>query len=194
MTDTDFVTDDIYFAGRVKRWHSWPTTQTQTVGEHSWQVACIYSAIFGEIPSAVERAIRLHDVGELGTGDIPFPVKAENLDLKDIIDRLEQRQMDKLKLAQLPTLHEITWLRIKICDLIEMMQFSMVERLMGNMYAIPVILRSRAAVKKLARHLAKADHFAVLEHIERADARHDEVLYQMNRRTDTVGYNLKETA
>jgi len=190
---TDFVTDDLYFAGRIKRYHTWPTTQTQTVGEHSWQVATIYATIFGDLGSPVERYIRLHDVGELGVGDIPFPVKAENPDLKDIVERLEAQTLDRLKLAQLPPLHPNVIARVKVCDVLEMMQFGMVERLMGNMYAIAIIIRARAAAIRLARHLVKDDHFAVLEYIERADARHDEVLYQMNRRTDAVGYNLKET-
>jgi len=194
MTQTDFVTDDLYFAGRTRRYHTWPTIQTQTVAEHSGQMDCIYAAIFGDLGGPVDRYIRLQEAGKLGVGDIPFPVKAENPDLKSIVERLERREMDKLKLAQLPPLHPNLIARIKVCDLLEIMQFGMVERLMGNMYAIAIVMRTRQAALKLAATLTRDDYNAVNEFIERADARHEDVLYQMNRRTGAVGYNLKESA
>lgn len=168
---TDYVTDCIRHAGRVKRYHAWPTIQTQTIGEHSWQVALIYEQIFGPLNPGIERYIRLHDVAELKVGDIPFPVKSDNPELKAAFTKVEDAALKQWGIT-LPALHSGIIANIKICDLLEMMCFGMTEREMGNMLAVPIIQRTRVAAIKLV-----ADHKdAVYKFIDEAELRHERVL------------------
>jgi len=175
---TDHVTDNVAFAGRVKRYHAWPTLQIQTVGEHSWQLALIYQQIWGDLPSAVERYIRLHDVAELVTGDIPFPTKANNPDLKVAMDAVEAAALKTMGL-HVPRMHPDVVRRVKICDLLEMTVFGMVEREMGNMLAVPIIIRTRKAALKLTNELpGEQERGRVYAWVDQQQARHEKVLAQ----------------
>jgi 5'-deoxynucleotidase YfbR-like HD superfamily hydrolase len=178
---TDFVTDTIYHAGRIKRYHTWPTIQTQTVGEHSWQVASIYSQIWGDIPTPVERFIRLHDVAELVTGDIPFPTKANNPELKVEFGKVEDKALEAMGI-DLPKLHPDVMRRIKICDLLEMMVFGMVDRQMGNRLAIPIIQRTRKAALTLVNQLnTEGERNRVYAWVDQQETRHENVLTQTDK-------------
>jgi len=177
---TDFVTDCVYFAGRLKRYHTWPTIQTQTVGEHSWQVALVYEQIFGELSRPVERYIRMHDVAELAVGDIPFPFKSKNPEIKKLMDAAEDVALEMMKVPALPDLDPIPKARIKVCDLLEMTIFGMTERELGNMLAIPIIRRTRAAALQLTQEkLHDVEDFeSVCRFIDQIDYRHRRVLEQ----------------
>lgn len=176
---TDYVTDFLYFAGRVKRYHSWPTTQSQTIGEHSWQVALIYERIFGELSPPVERYIRLHDVAELVAGDIPFPVKAENPELKVEFEKVEHKALLHMGVGALPDLPDSERKRIKICDLLEMMIFGLVEREMGNLLAIPIIQRTKAAALVLCHSsLTESEYGKVYTFVDDLIYRHHRLLKQ----------------
>jgi 5'-deoxynucleotidase YfbR-like HD superfamily hydrolase len=175
---SDHVTDNVAFAGRIKRYHSWPTIQTQTVGEHCWQVASIYSQIWGDIPTPVERFIRLHDAAELVTGDIPFPTKANNPDLKAEFGKVEDKALDALGII-LPKLHPDVVRRVKICDLLEMMVFGMVDRQMGNRLAIPIIQRTMKAALTLVNQLdTEGERNRVYAWVDQQQERHHAVLAQ----------------
>jgi hypothetical protein len=176
---SDHVTDYVRLAGIVKRYHAWPTIQVQTIGEHSWQVALIYEQIFGELSSPVEEYIRKHDVAELITGDIPFPVKMENPALKVEFAKVEDGAFLRMGLGPLPTLHANSLRKIKICDLLEMMVFGMMERELGNLLAIPIIIRTKKAALVLADRLEVPEEFGnVCKFVDAAEARHSKVLSQ----------------
>jgi 5'-deoxynucleotidase YfbR-like HD superfamily hydrolase len=178
-TVSDGVTDNVAFAGRVKRYHTWPTIQNQTVGEHCWQVALVYQQIWGELSSPVERFIRLHDAAELVTGDIPFPTKSKNPDLKTAIEAVEFKALEAMDLY-VPVLHPDVKRRIKICDLFEMMLFGMVERQLGNLLAEPIILRTRQAALKLVNEIeAEGERNRVYAWAEQQEDRHAAVLAQL---------------
>lgn len=138
------VTANLRFAGLVKRYHTWPVLREQTVAEHTWHVLRIYDQLFGLPSVAVVRAVMYHDVGEICTGDAPFPVKRQNPDLKVAYDRVEAKHRLKL-LGDDPELavtnDELRML--KICDLVEMWEFGMEEYLKGNNLAIPIIDRTK---------------------------------------------------
>lgn len=133
------VRRDIRLAGQVKRYACWPTLTTQTTGEHSWQVLRIYIEIFGPPSPDVTVYIVHHDSAELVVGDPPFPLKAQNADLKQIYDRLEDAAMMEMRGEALPVLSDEERARVKICDLLEMWEFGLQERMMGNRYAQPII-------------------------------------------------------
>ena len=173
---TDFVTDYPYFAGRLVRYHTWPTIHKQTIGEHSWQVALIYEQIFGPLSPPVERYIRLHDVAELVVGDIPFPVKSLNPDLKAEFDKVESQALLVMGVGALPELSDDDRKRIKVCDLLEMMVFGMVDHEMGNRLAVPIIRRTKEAAMIVANSLPTSEYNAICDFVDEATDRHHRVL------------------
>jgi 5'-deoxynucleotidase YfbR-like HD superfamily hydrolase len=140
------VTKSLRFAGLVKRYHTWPVLREQTNAEHTLHILRIYDELFGLSTINVVRAIMYHDMGEVRTGDAPFPVKSENPDLKAAYDRVETEHRLEL-LGEDPNdyILENTARRIKICDLVEMWEFGMEEYLKGNTLAVPIIDRTREA-------------------------------------------------
>lgn len=141
------VRSDTRQAGAVLRYHTWPTVKKQTIADHSWNVWRIVFAIWRTghcsvegIPQSVTEYIMLHDCGELRTGDAPYPIKRDNPELKQIMDRLEDEALTEqgIHLAELST--EWKW-RVKVAHTIEMMEFGIDELMLGSRYAAPVILR-----------------------------------------------------
>lgn len=128
---SEIVRADPRLAGDVKRYHTWPVHHQQSVAHHSWNVARILLEIWPSAPrEAIIYAIT-HDMGEVATGDVPFPVKRENPDLKAIMDRLEDGALRTMG-VRVPELDE-HWSRVlKICDLLEMMEFGIAEQVAGN--------------------------------------------------------------
>ena len=142
--------------GGVRRYHTWPVHRQQTVAEHSWNVARIVSTIWPEAPANVLLYCLFHDVGEIATGDIPFPVKAENPELKTVLDRLEGEAVDAMGLPPHP-INSLWRGRVKVCDIIEMWEFGTDEELLGNVMAQPITNRTFDKMKELMEALSKDD-------------------------------------
>jgi group I intron endonuclease len=126
------------FAGAVRRYHTWPTLQQQTVADHTFHVIRIYDALWGPIPANVTRALIWHDAGELAVGDLPFPVKARNPQLKQIVDSLEAEAVTAFG-VKLSPLDPEQKARLRVADLLEMTEFGAVELAMGNRFASPIL-------------------------------------------------------
>ena len=150
------VRDDARLAGRVLRYHTWPHIRPQTVAEHSWQVARILMAItppswWGALlPHAI-----VHDVGEIVTGDLPYPIKANNPTLGQLLDRIEHTAADEIcdVWGMRPPLRADEWeehhrFAFKLAEFIEMWEWGMEEALLGNKFAVKVAERCRAVVKE----------------------------------------------
>lgn len=144
----DDVTGSPRLAGQVRRYHTWPTLQVQTNAEHSWQVARIYEALFGPPSAVVEQRIRWHDAGEIVTGDLPFPVKSKNPDIKVVFDEMERLAVVGLG-VELAAVTDEERHRMKLCDLVEMWEFGMVELALGNRFAQPIVDRTYEAFMRL---------------------------------------------
>lgn len=137
VTEND-VLHSARWGGQVKRYHTWPTLRQQSVGEHSWQVARIYREIWGCPRPVVWEYILLHDVGEIITGDIPFQSKARFPELKAAAKEAEQKAM--IMVGAVPgVLTAQEERRVKFCDLMEMLEFSIEEMQMGNTLARPIL-------------------------------------------------------
>ena len=113
----------------VKRWHMIETSRTQTLAEHSANVALLAMAIAKNAPinyfdSYVEVALAalVHDVPEAFTGDIPTPTKRHLTG----VDELEHALTD-------PTFkyygNDNTHALIKMCDLADGIRFIRVHGL-----------------------------------------------------------------
>lgn len=139
-------------AGGVVRYHAWPTLQRQTVAEHSWRVATILRELFPQLCSSSALCYALeHDMDELHTGDLPFHVKNKHPKIKNAME--DAALEGKVALGVIPLVELDEWERdaVKICDLLEMFEFGLVERAMGSKFAEPVIQGARWGALDRAR-------------------------------------------
>lgn len=123
-------------AGNILRYHVWPTLQSQTNAHHTWNVMRIYAELFGWPIAEVAVYIHYHDVGELDTGDISFVAKRRTPEIKKVVGPIEDEAMERLSFGQATAnmLCPAEKERVKLCDLIEMVEFSIEECRLGNMY------------------------------------------------------------
>ncbi len=131
--------DDPRMAGCVERYHTWPHLRKQTNAEHSWQVARLVLAIWPECRRELLVHALVHDIGEIGTGDIPFPVKRDNPEVKKATDMVERRAHLTMCIPwSLPAPPNTTNLErkvLKIADMMDMWEWSLQEQAMGNQFA-----------------------------------------------------------
>lgn len=142
------ITTNPRLAGQVVRYHTWPTLRSQTIAEHCWQIMRIYCELFGMPGSEAWHYMLHHDTGEIATGDIPFPVKSKNPLLKKEVDRIEYDALCDMNIPQYSFAPHIRW-RIKICDLLEMMEFGLQEECLGNTFAAPITKATAEAVRTM---------------------------------------------
>lgn len=153
-------------AGKTKRYHAWIVIQQQTVADHSFNVLRIYSQIWGPPSPEVTCFIVWHDMGEWVSGDPPYPSKARNPDLKEACDRIEKQAVASMGGYE-AAITEGERLRIKICDLVEMIEFAMIELLMGNKFALPVIADPKESLLFLMEKLPVSDWAKVKDYVNR---------------------------
>lgn len=148
------IRDDARLAGEVIRYHTWPHIRQQSVGEHSWQVCRILLAIAPEHCGVLLPHAVVHDIGEIGTGDVPYPVKANNAELGRMFDELEHATADEIcAMWMLPTpIREwdktLRW-TFKLAEFIEMWEWGLEELYRGNEFARKVADRCIAVVDRM---------------------------------------------
>jgi 5'-deoxynucleotidase YfbR-like HD superfamily hydrolase len=80
-----------------------------------------------------------HDIGETFTGDLPYPVKSENPELKKQLDYLEERsrlmQLEYWDAFRQTMLSEQDRILFKQIELVEMAEFGMDQMCLGNSHA-----------------------------------------------------------
>jgi len=116
----------------VKRWHMIDTTRTQTLAEHSANVAVLAGYIASTAPemyfgsgNEVRGLAVIHDMPEVFTGDIPTPTKQEmrhraGLDATQTLDNIET-DITPIEYFYRPEYNQRTL--IKICDLADGIRF-----------------------------------------------------------------------
>jgi hypothetical protein len=162
--------DDITFnsrlAGLVKRYHTWPTITIQSNAEHSWQVYRIYCHIFGVPTQRTAYFMMMHDVGEIATGDLPYPTKSENYTLKSHIDRKEKEATEKMGLAVgEPDIGDRK--RVQLCHMIEMWEFGLQEVCMGNKIADPIRQRCFDKIEDLEEEFDGETRHRIYEYMDK---------------------------
>lgn len=153
-----------WLAGRVKRYHTWPTIQEQTTRDHSARVAEIYVEIWGMPRAEVLYWCLLHDKGEQFAGDSPFGGKTSVPGFREMLNQAEIIGLEKLDLT-IPELTSVEYSCCKICDLLEMMEFCIVEQNLGNQYA--QVMTQDVYDKALAVAAEIGNYDKVLEWINR---------------------------
>jgi len=115
----------------------------------------LYERIFGCPPVHVFLHILYHDVGEIRTGDIPYPLKRTNLTLKGEMDRLESEALEDMGI-DLPTLTDEEHIRFKFCDLLDCAEQGQYEARLGNQY-MGIVADQRNGLDALLRKLSNTD-------------------------------------
>jgi 5'-deoxynucleotidase YfbR-like HD superfamily hydrolase len=138
-----------YLAGKVMRYHAWPTLNTQTVADHSWRVATLIVEVFGAPRAEVIIYALYHDCGEMFSGDLPFMVKTAIPGLADAMKQAEAHGLEQLGIA-LPVLSKLERAQVKIADLLEMHEFGAMEVLLGNQFGIAVRDDTLAEARRVA--------------------------------------------
>lgn len=151
-------------AGQVKRYHTWPTTQSQTVAEHTWHVMRIWFSIFGPLPPQISTVLLWHDCGEIVTGDLPYPFKAKNPDVKALLDRWEAVTVRDMA-GELPTLDEYERMKLKLCDLMEMHEFGRLELALGNKFGTPIVEDTYQNIMSIWKQLLHEDKVRVTAYL-----------------------------
>ena len=148
--DDECVRLDTRLAGQVRRYHTWPVVGQQTIAEHCWQILRIYLAVTERIDSQMMYHIVFHDIGEHFTGDIPYPVKRDNQQLKEQVDFLEQRsyctQLDYWGSFEQVRLNDAEKKLFKQIELVEMAEFGLDQVCFGNTHGMIIADRCLRAV------------------------------------------------
>lgn len=144
------LVEDPRAAGSVRRYHTWAVIKDQTVAEHTWQILRILLTIWPTAPRNLLVYGLVHDMGEM-SGDIQFPFKLMFNELRQGSEKAEVhvRGMQRKRLGAPDVKHPISQFEryvFKACDNLEMWEFSIRERNLGNMYANLMIARMREAV------------------------------------------------
>jgi 5'-deoxynucleotidase YfbR-like HD superfamily hydrolase len=139
MPEDDPVRLDIRLSGQIQRYHTWPTIGKQTIAEHCWQILRIYCTVVDNIDPHMVMHAMFHDIGETFTGDLPYPVKSENHDLKKQLDYLEEKsrlsQLEYWNAFRQTFLSEQDKVLFKQIELVEMAEFGMDQMCLGNNHA-----------------------------------------------------------
>lgn len=164
------IEEDPRHAGQIKRFHTWPTIQTQTVGCHTWQVMRIMMTIMPNMctPDVMTYAL-FHDVGEMA-GDLPWPSKRNNPDVKRGMDAAEQQVRVNMRLhwgqPVLPDLSPTEHDFFKMCENLEMWEYGLQERNMGNKYGTVVATRMLLAASDVMSRLPQDIKSSALRYVK----------------------------
>ena len=126
-------------AGYVQRYHADVVHDHQTVGAHTFGALALLDFITeGKASRNQMRALLLHDVAEISTGDTPYHSKKEFPALKAALDAAEKEVWNKLgePCIQLTPSEKV---ECKFCDLAEAGFHAMREVKMGNTHAVPIL-------------------------------------------------------
>src|SRR5438105_1977600 len=76
---------------QTKRFHAVEVITNETVGHHQGLIASLCAVTFQHMRPEFWRHIALHDLAEKVTGDVPSTAKRLAPELKEILDRLEDK-------------------------------------------------------------------------------------------------------
>lgn len=155
------LVNDPRAAGQVRRYHTWAVIKDQTVSEHTWQIMRILLTIWPEAPRNVLVYALIHDMGEMA-GDIQYPFKILFNELKQGSEKAEVqvRKLQRETLGAPDIKHPLSQFErhvFKACDNLEMWEYGIRERNMGNLYANIIISRMQSAV---ADNIGKIEEMA----------------------------------
>jgi 5'-deoxynucleotidase YfbR-like HD superfamily hydrolase len=117
----------------VRRYHTEPRIQEETVGHHSHGVAAILIILYPDASTNLLKAAIVHDLEEKMTGDMPAPAKRE-MGVRQVFEEYGQRLRRAAGLA-IPPLTEMEEVMLKFADCLHGALSSLREMEIGNRYA-----------------------------------------------------------
>jgi hypothetical protein len=145
--------EDPRHALQLTRYHSWPRLRDQSNGEHSCQIMRILLTVWPDCPRRMLVHAVTHDVGEMA-GDIQYPYKRLNPELKLLMDRIEdgvrQQMSTTIGMPPIVSLSNYEAVIFKIVEYVEMWEYGLCEQAMGNQYARIIVARCILAASELS--------------------------------------------
>lgn len=120
----------VLISGSVERFHNAVGISNQHVSSHSWGVAMLCQHFDPDCSKELIMAALSHDCAEMFTGDIPANTKWELPELKKLLDKYEDKILLDLGLSFELTDEEK--ILLKICDILEGMQYCLGRMQMGE--------------------------------------------------------------
>lgn len=134
------------------RYHSWSVHRRQSVGEHSCQIMRILLTVWPDCPRRVLVHAVTHDMGEMA-GDAQYPYKQKVPGMKAVHDAAEAMVLRDMNAAlgtpPAVVLSEHELRVFKIVEYVEMWEFGLRERNMGNKYGQIIAMRCLLAAGAL---------------------------------------------
>jgi 5'-deoxynucleotidase YfbR-like HD superfamily hydrolase len=127
----------LWAGGYTARYHGIRMLLPDTVGHHSYNVACTVMYLRPDCPARLLRAALKHDAAEHKVGDMPAPTKRAIPGLRDSFGLYEDKVMDEAGVPVEPLTPEELWV-LKLCDSMDGMRYCIQERRMGNKYAVEI--------------------------------------------------------
>jgi hypothetical protein len=116
--------------GETARFHTCTMLRPDTVGQHSYGVACVMMHVYPAAPARLLRACLKHDMAEQFTGDMPSPAK-RGLGIREQFAAYEDEFLDSVGIGAEPLSAAQAWL-LKFCDSADGTRVCIRERSMGN--------------------------------------------------------------
>lgn len=143
-SEEDVTYQDLYMklkTGMVRRCHTMPSVEYQTIGHHSWGVAMILLNVHPNPSVQLLKAALQHDMSEQWLGDMPATAKWRFKSLQAAYNEAEATIESEQGLAVELTEIEQNWL--KAADLLELMYWCLLNIHMGNTFYIGMFGRCR---------------------------------------------------
>lgn len=146
---------------QIKRYHSTPMHQNETVAEHSFYVTIIARALCGLLEERGEKVDKLevmekalvHDMEEMFSGDIAQPFKHADPELRKLIHKLNESSVDKAFEGLPPDLakhfrflwddynkeNKLEDQIVKISDKLSLVAYCIEQMKLGNQYMAEIL-------------------------------------------------------
>lgn len=137
--------------GRVKRFHTEPIIGEETVGHHSYNVACWVIALTNhEVPRDLLLAAIYHDTDEQVLGDIPGPAKWFASDVINLVEskQREFRQSQGLEIQLTDEQHNT----LKWADKLDLLLTCYDQQRLGNKLGLEMCCRVVKLLESLPAH------------------------------------------
>lgn len=151
MNDVIDITPDPRAALEIVRYHTWRVIRPQTVGEHSAQIMRIMLTVWPRCPRRLLIHAVAHDMDEM-VGDIPYPFKKNFPELDEGMRKagyeIRRRQREACGIPPDVALSGHEQRFFKLCEYIEMWEYGIAEKNMGNRYADVVVERMQTEIRR----------------------------------------------
>ena len=116
--------------GETQRFHTCTLLRPDTVGQHSFGVACVIMHLWPRAPGRMLRAALKHDMAEAYTGDLPSPAK-RGLGIGEAFAAYEEQYLTSVGVLPETLVEWEDWL-LKMADILDGLRVCVRERSMGN--------------------------------------------------------------